>query len=153
MLPDDVLKVVTQDHMFEFQRIRWARIKQSGGDSLLLTLIENESAGGPCTHCGKPWRKIEVKNQFADFVYYDPDCECYWRCEKCNMSLHGVTFPNREPGPYVCPRCGYPGEERWVLLCYVCAQRSTKHIGEYVRWKCPECSGGKGYRKRKDLEL
>ena len=153
MLKSDIMKTVTQDHMFEFQRIRWERVKEAGVDRLLLTLIEAESAGGECPHCRKPWKKIEVRNQFASFDYYDPDCHCYERCEKCGMSLHGVTFPNRAPGPYKCPRCSYPGEEQWILLCYQCGQRSTQHVGKYVPWKCPECSGRSRSKKSKELQL
>jgi len=45
----------------------------------ILTL---EVDGGPCPRCGMMWKKIEVKNPYANFTYYDPACSCYGRCKE-----------------------------------------------------------------------
>ena len=36
--------------------------------------------GGPCIRCGKPWAQVEVKNIFAEYKYYRPECKCYPKC-------------------------------------------------------------------------
>jgi len=140
-----------QAGILETQRIRYERVRSAGANKLILDLMVNEMTGGKCPHCGKPWKKIVVKNQFADYEYFDPNCECYQRCDSCGMSLHGVTLPNKAYERYHCPRCGYPGVEKWILLCTVCAQNAEKHEGKYFRYVCSDCRAKD--RKRKDYAL
>jgi hypothetical protein len=144
---------INQEIMLDHQRIRWDRVKEAGVGRIELALIENESAGGGCPHCKVPWKPVRVKNVYADFEYFVPDCNCYGRCERCGQSLHGVTLPNHPERLYVCPGCGYPGEERWVLLCHVCGQSATKHVGKYYKYVCPDCSNQNKKSKKEALKV
>lgn len=44
--------------------------------------IRNALGGGECIRCGKPWRKVVVKNVYASFEYWTPACKCYPVCRK-----------------------------------------------------------------------
>jgi hypothetical protein len=60
------------------------------------SIISNQTAhymdlsadGGPCPNCDKQYKRIDVKNRFADFHYFDPDCGCSPHCPDCGVSLH-----------------------------------------------------------------
>jgi DNA-directed RNA polymerase subunit RPC12/RpoP len=68
-----------------------------------VQLLVLEKQGGPCTRCGKPWRKMTVKNLLADFSYYAPACTCFPICSRCGSSLHreaALSLPS-------CTSCGY----------------------------------------------
>lgn len=41
-----------------------------------FTFMKMERHGGDCPSCGKPWKMAIVKNRFADFSFYEPDCLC-----------------------------------------------------------------------------
>jgi len=148
-----LMQAVTQEKLLEFQSVRYDKLKTAGADRLILDLAINESAGGECPHCRKPWKKVPVSNAFADFSYFDPDCRCYDRCKVCGMSLHGVTFPNRPAKEYKCPRCGHREPERWQLLCRECAQSSIKHIGKPFAYVCNECKSKSKRGKKAALEV
>ena len=64
-------------------------------------------SGGECLRCGVPWKAIKVKNEFAEFAYYQPACKCYPICRataqlkfaygkgKYNIVDHGVGCGRR----------------------------------------------------------
>lgn len=140
-----------QDDILNFQRLRYDRVKEAGAGKLELDLMVNESAGGDCPHCGKAWRAVKVKNDFADYTYYEPVCECYQRCGRCGKSLHGVTLPNSER--YRCPSCGFTGVEVWTYTCAVCGMAHHTEEGKYHAWVCPSCKGKSRKTKRQALEI
>lgn len=60
-----------------------------------IVLLHLERDGGKCPRCGQEWKKVTVRNVYADFYYYDPACGCYGRCKLladgskgCGNSLH-----------------------------------------------------------------
>jgi len=46
----------------------------------VLELFRVQSYGGMCPKCGRFWVETIVKNHFADFSYYKPDCQCWKPC-------------------------------------------------------------------------
>ena len=64
------------------------QMTKRGDSEALTTLVALEAYGGECPECGKLWKKIEVKNHYADFYYFDPTCKCFPRCGRCGTSLH-----------------------------------------------------------------
>jgi len=61
---------------------------EAGMPPELLILMNLEKDGGLCPLCKKPWKKVVVKNRFADNYYFDPDCRCYPKCKNCGRSMH-----------------------------------------------------------------
>lgn len=57
----------------------------------VLQIIDREYAGGPCPRCSVGWAPVEVRNRFADFVYYQPACICYPRCPGID-AWYGVLY-------------------------------------------------------------
>lgn len=96
---------VTQDMVLDHQRERYDRLREAGAGQAETDFVHKETTGGKC-RCGTPWVNVVVKNEFADFEYYDPGCDCYGRCRVCKRSLHGVQIP-MSTGRYKCPSCGY----------------------------------------------
>ena len=41
--------------------------------------LRREMKGGDCPECGEGYREVRSKNQFSDFRYYEPVCECLER--------------------------------------------------------------------------
>lgn len=155
MHKDRLLQIIGRstgiDHkmLIDCQQSRYERLQAADATQLMLSLILQELSGGACPHCGVPWQKIVVKNALADFEYFDPDCECYPRCKRCGMSLHGIVLPNRHTPGAMCPRCGYAGQDRWIQLCHVCGMRSEQSDVYQDRFVCDDCKRG-GRRKRKE---
>lgn len=55
--------------------------KRTGGlPATVLELFRVQSYGGMCPKCGRFWVETHVKNNFADFIYYKPDCTCWRTC-------------------------------------------------------------------------
>jgi hypothetical protein len=144
---------ITQAKMLEFQRVRYDKVRDAGADKIVLDLMIHEAVGGDCPYCKKPWRKVVVANAVAHYEYYDPDCECYQRCDVCGMSLHGVTFPNREVKKYKCPRCGHTEPQRWRLTCAVCGQSGENHEGRPYRFVCSECKSKSRKSKKEAYDI
>ena len=58
----------------------WMGEKHGPLSASVLELMRAQSYGGMCPKCGQFWEKVSVKNQFANFVYYQPACQCWKRC-------------------------------------------------------------------------
>lgn len=111
------MKEEIMDKVTDMQSKLQFRIDQDMIVGLPVDLIEVETLemnGGLCPKCGKPWRKIEVKNQFADFYYFDPDCKCYGRCSNCESSLHREKTTGMGRGE--CISCGFDDDLREYLV-------------------------------------
>lgn len=46
----------------------------------VVELFGLQRQGGMCPYCGRYWAEISLKNRFADYTYYKPDCPCYKPC-------------------------------------------------------------------------
>jgi hypothetical protein len=104
---------VDQARMNELQRGTYDKAADAGLPKAYLDLIVQEMTGGNCPICGKPWREIPVKNRFADFTYYDPDCICFPRCPRCRTSLHREISAGGIVGKLGdCNTCGLPEQIR-----------------------------------------
>lgn len=99
MKAKDYIGIVKITNMQDKLQEQIEDIGNAGLSMTLMNLIELEKSGGVCIKCTKPWKKIEVKNQFADFYYFNPDCKCYPKCPICGHSLH------REMTMYAVRRC------------------------------------------------
>ena len=53
--------------------------------------IRNSLGGGKCVRCGKEWREVKVKNIFADYSYWQPNCNCYPKCKKVTQMARGTV--------------------------------------------------------------
>lgn len=73
LLPD---KVITDEDVLD------QLVKASSRDipTEIIAAWQLEAKGGVCLLCQKPYIPVMVKNRFADFTYYTPDCRCYKRC-------------------------------------------------------------------------
>ena len=76
---------------------------QAGFSSEYVLLLTLEKDGGLCPRCGKPWKKVVVKNYLADFMYHAPDCACFPSCLRCGSSLHREAAINLS----TCSTCGF----------------------------------------------
>ena len=41
-----------------------------------FTFMKMERHGGNCVTCGKPWKLTKVRNMFANFDFFEPQCYC-----------------------------------------------------------------------------
>jgi DNA-directed RNA polymerase subunit RPC12/RpoP len=74
----------------------------------ILAVASLESDGGTCFKCGREWQKIEFDNIFGKGLYYQPRCQCLFKCPCCKSHLYDyyVTTLLRA-FKYKCPRCGW----------------------------------------------
>lgn len=141
------MKQITQETITGFLRRDYEKAKVAGAD-LVAARITLEAKGGPCESCGRPWKKIEVNHQYADYLYYAPDCDCFPRCPSCGDSWHRIADPGT-PAESIehCPACGWSLVKKWSLLCNGC----TKGFEFHGQWEdrprlCLDCmnKGGQG---------
>jgi len=92
-----------------------------GMPAKLIVLEQLEKDGGKCPECKKPWNKVEVNNVYADFFYYDPDCNCFPRCPECGTSQHREWAVAN--AVYECSTCRYQFQ----------ARPKKDHIEEYSK--------------------
>jgi hypothetical protein len=85
-----------------------ASISAARGNTQVILALELERQGGLCPKCDTPWSKIEVDNVFGKFSYFQPNCNCFRRCEHVPVfkALRNGTmrFAGTSPG------CG-----RWLV--------------------------------------
>lgn len=103
---------VDQRKIVDHQESRYNALAEARVPKLQLEFVLIESSGGACPHCKEVWKKVEVRNMFAEFDYYAPACYCYEECKKCGMPLYGVTPPNTKLSYYRCPRCEFTWPEK-----------------------------------------
>ena len=53
------------------------------GDKEIATLLRLEIDGGHCPLCGDSWREICFDNIFGQGRYFQPGCQCYPKCPRC----------------------------------------------------------------------
>jgi len=109
------------------------------GEMAILQALDLERNGGECPVCRMQWRKVVLKNAFADFTYYQPACKCFHECDRCSVPplLDPKTKELRRAGiprfmvverllgiPY-CTHCHPYGIEQKVEK-----RRSRKRFGE-----------------------
>lgn len=77
-----------------------------------------ERHGGPCPLCRTPFAKIEIKNEYGDFSYYQPACYCYKRCQRVQFP-HGhvqgcdrYLIAERLAGIDFCTTCNHEDPKR-----------------------------------------
>ena len=111
-------------------------------DAVTAEMMQREMGGGPCPMCGVPWQRVEVRNRWGEFAYYDPACTCFPRCPRCGVSFHRFAMPRTGPEKYVCKSCGWRYEQRWGLICRKCGfGYSWVGHGLPQDHVCPECAG------------
>lgn len=154
-LISQIVEHIDNNRMHDMQLALHTKLSNAGAGSEELAFVEQESYGGPC-RCGVEWVKVEVKNVFAQFEYYEPDCRCYPRCQRCKSddgtirgkSLHGYVPPKMRNPEYTCPRCGAANPSTWRLTCAWCGieGKTTDQYENYICNKCKKRSGRKaGY--------
>ena len=113
-------------------------------------MMQQELTGGKCPMCGQPWRKVETRNLFGEFTFYDPGCKCFPRCPECGKSFHRFAMPNTDAEKYTCRSCGWAYEKRWALICCKCGL-GFAWKGHGVRPRlCGTCSG-KGKKQQEKV--
>jgi hypothetical protein len=43
--------------------------------------INLEIMGGPCPKCTKPFAQVDIDLPDGKYIYYQPDCQCFHKCE------------------------------------------------------------------------
>ncbi len=141
---------ITQDKLTDFQSTAYERAGDAGLPKLHLDMILMETTGGPCTLCGKLWRKIPVKNTCADFTYYDPACDCFGRCSACHTSWHReVSAGTNAAEIRLCTSCGWVKYPQYGRICLKCGEGFITDFKDSYWTKCPGCQG-KRRGKRED---
>ena len=92
-------------------------------------------SGGDCTECGKPWEKVETKNNFAAFTYYRPTCTgCFPICS----TVHTSWIAKGVPGHFN-SGCGAVLAEEWYVGA-ITETRMMKGTKQYRNiLKCNKC--------------
>jgi len=111
--------VLTAEKFALNQKTLHDRLAKANAPQLMLQLIKVETLGGNCPKCDKPWKKIEVKNECADYTYYDPDCKCFPRCHGCGTSFHR-EWAMEERDFTKCQSCGYSSTPIYGRQCRKC---------------------------------
>ena len=83
-------------------------------------MAQLETDGGKCPKCKKEWQKKEFNNMFGFGKYFQPGCQCYFKCPRCKKHLYDMHVTTRlETCKYTCHSCGwvlmYDGEKRCGL--------------------------------------
>lgn len=63
----------------------------------------NTINGGQCLHCHIPWKQMHLKKDYADYIYYIPDCNCILNNQQSsNYQEKEIRFNNAAniPGKY-----------------------------------------------------
>jgi len=60
-------------------------LAEAGNNVQKLLALELERKGGQCPICDVPFKRVEVRNQFATFDYFEPGCYCYKKCPVCSI--------------------------------------------------------------------
>lgn len=108
-------------------------------------LLDLDVFGGECVVCHKPYRKIEVKNKWVEFSYFEPACNCYVRCPICNRSLHHEVLLNTKYCPHCGPiRCFEKTEQTaWDEQTKTKSKKTVRCTGKLVArhkyWQCDTC--------------
>ena len=149
---DILVGKITQDEMNKRWRHSYDAAKSISAPKEHLELIKMEATGGDCPRCGKPWKEIRVNNMFGEFVYYDPDCKCFGRCQHidygggaCRASWHreesaGITVSQ-------CPSCGWDVNPVFGRVCRDCGEGYTTMIRNTYKGLCPTCKKKKTKNK------
>ncbi len=82
------------------------KMQERGVPANVVAVLMVEARGGDCPRCGQPWVAKTTKNRFAEFVWYDPACRCYYRCPACHRSLHELEEAGKLTSDH-CPYCRY----------------------------------------------
>jgi len=130
----------TAEKFAEYQKKSYEAYKTSNAPALMLNLIKLETLGGKCPECGKPWKKVEVKNQCADFAYFTPDCKCYPHCPACGVSFHREWAMGIRDFTH-CKSCGSTSTPIYGRKCDKCGHwfvTDNPAWGKGVR--CEDCS-------------
>ena len=131
--------VFTAERFAEYQRKLREADEEAEVPELMLQLIELETLGGNCPRCKKPWKKIEVKNECADFTYYSPDCKCYPCCPKCGTSFHR-EWAMGERDFSKCTSCYWTSHPIFQRKCGKCGHWFMTPIDDYgPHMRCEAC--------------
>ncbi len=70
-----------------------------------------ELDGGKCQRCGRAWKETIFDNKFGAGRYFEPECQCYFKCPRCKKHLYDMYVTTRlKMTKYQCHFCD------WVLL-------------------------------------
>lgn len=111
----DIVDYIDGGRLEVTQLRRYDDLRKAGAGVEELSFIELESYGGTC-NCGVGWVRVEVRNTFAQYDYYEPGCRCYVKCYECEQSLHGHVPPKMKNPEYTCPHCGAKNPPTWERL-------------------------------------
>ena len=113
-------------------------------------MLDLDIFGGECMRCGKPFRKVAVKNKYIEFDYFEPSCNCYPRCVWCDRPLHHEA----ESGQKHCTNCPAPRCPEWTEKTEwnneTKKKETKKHrcsgmmIIQGGKWVCDMCGAVKG---------
>lgn len=125
-------------------------------DAELLVMDVN---GGACMRCGKPYRRVDVKNKLIEFHYFEPSCNCYPRCVWCGRILHHETETNQAHcSNCPAPRCTeFSDKTEWNNETKKKETRRVRCPGNMrlagKGWRCDVCGVVKGTEQiRRDME-
>ncbi len=112
----------------EYKRIDKAIFKTDGKEIIKQEVLEVsalEAQGGKCFKCGRSWKEITFNNRFAKGKYYQPACQCLFKCPRCKTQLYDYYVTTKlKLYEYACPVCG------WYLM-----DGSKERYGEqYEMW-------------------
>ena len=58
------------------------KYKAQGEPDAVIEHMKRHVSGGACSTCGTEYKKVQVKNPFAEYSYYEPRCKCFKEWER-----------------------------------------------------------------------
>ncbi len=119
---ENIVKARLQWWENEYERLNKLKYFSAGQKELISREIQQmaklETDGGKCPKCKLSWNEIKFDNAFGAGRYFEPNCQCYFKCPRCKKHLYDVYVTTRlKMDKYTCPGCGwillYEGEERF----------------------------------------
>lgn len=86
-------KITQKDYEF-FIRNGFERIKNPTKDEKME--YKNSIHGGKCDYCGEEWIQRKIKNDYFDYKYHVPGCECLNKIKERKEFLRKESFFNIE---------------------------------------------------------
>ncbi len=103
-----IIGQILRDHesawakLIEINMERGRELDRAGQEKAAQSIITTID-GGDCVLCGVAWLPVEVKNRFAEYRYYRPNCKCFPICWQCGTQIIEERIIN--PGIKHCPNC------------------------------------------------
>lgn len=143
--------IITQERFLKIQEsAKRHAITMLNAEGLFVDMFINlETSGGYCPNCNISWEKIPVKNRFADYIYYDPACDCYGRCPECKTSWHREQGIMRIKQMEKCTSCRWSANPIYGRICQKCQRWFNSKDSKIDGQLCPKCSK----KKTEDIEI